>query len=190
MAARSGCSFPLATSRGWERIFQSPAKSCTQVPSARALSIRLEAVFMAKQGEARLDPLTPDERSQRMARVQSKNSKPELLVRSLLHKLGFRFRLHDKELPGCPDLVFPARRKVIFVHGCYWHRHEGCSRCRLPKTRLDFWKPKLEANRARDLKNQAALEGLGWKWLVVWECQVSNARLPLLSETLTHFLQE
>lgn len=143
---------------------------------------------VADSVEARLDPLTPAERSQRMARVQAKNSKPELVVRKLVHRLGFRFRLHGGELPGCPDLVFPSRRKVLFVHGCYWHRHEGCSRCRLPKTRLDFWKPKLEANRERDLRNQAALDSLGWKWFIVWECQVSKAQLPFLSEAIVRFL--
>lgn len=143
---------------------------------------------MADNVEARLDPLTPTERSQQMAKVQAKNSKPELMVRKLVHSLGFRFRLHARDLPGCPDLVFPSRRKAIFVHGCYWHRHEGCSRCRLPKTRLDFWKPKLEANRERDLKNQAALASLGWKCFIVWECQVSKAQLSSLSVAIVKFL--
>ena len=94
------------------------------------------------------DTLTPEQRSERMRRVRSKDTKPEILVRQIVHRLGFRFRLHRRDLPGIPDLVFPQRRKVIFVHGCFWHRHQdqSCPLARLPKSRLEFWRPKLEAN--------------------------------------------
>lgn len=121
------------------------------------------------------DTLSPEERSERMGRVRNKDTKPEMRVRRLVHALGYRYRLHSGRLPGRPDLVFPGRGKVIFVHGCFWHRHEGCSRCRLPKSRLDYWVPKLEKNRLRDAKNQAKLLELGWDMLVIWECEVEEA---------------
>ncbi len=108
-----------------------------------------------------MDTLSPAQRSERMSRVKSRDTKPELAVRRLVHSMGYRYRLHGK-LPGRPDLVFAARRKVIFVHGCFWHRHSGCPNCRLPKSRLAFWKPKLEANKKRDRKNQQSLRRLGW----------------------------
>lgn len=112
-----------------------------------------------------------------MSRIRSKDTKPELTVRRLVHSLGYRYRLHVADLPGKPDLVFPSRRCVIFVHGCFWHRHKGCQRCRLPKSRLDFWKPKLEANKRRDVTNKRGLTQLGWRYLVVWECQVKDDNL-------------
>lgn len=121
-----------------------------------------------------MDSLTPRERSERMARVKAKNTKPELAVRSLVHRMGFRYRLHGKGLPGRPDLVFARRRKAIFVHGCFWHRHRGCRLARLPKTRLDFWLPKLDANAARDRKVERQLAELGWKIMVIWECEVKD----------------
>lgn len=120
------------------------------------------------------DMLTPKERSERMSRIRSKGSIPELKLRRLVHGLGFRYRLHVAKLPGKPDLVFPARRAVIFMHGCFWHRHEGCGLARLPKSRLDFWAKKLEANRRRDLINQQRLRDMGWKVLVVWECELND----------------
>ena len=110
-----------------------------------------------------------------MARVRSKNSRPELAVRKLVFGLGYRYRLHARELPGCPDLVFRPRRKVIFVHGCFWHRHPNCVLARMPKSRLEFWGPKLEGNRERDDRNKKALAREGWKVLTIWECELSNA---------------
>ena len=120
------------------------------------------------------DTLTPSERSKRMSLVRSKDTKPELTVRRLVHNSGFRYRLHGKGLPGKPDLVFAGRHKVIFVHGCFWHRHlkRSCSLARLPKSRLDFWQPKLEQNRVRDKQKQAMLRRLGWRVFVVWECEL------------------
>jgi DNA mismatch endonuclease, patch repair protein len=120
--------------------------------------------------------MTPEERGKRMSLVRDKNTKPELAVRRLVHGMGFRYRLHRQALPGKPDLVFPSRRKVIFVHGCFWHRHAeaGCPLARLPKSRLDFWLPKLTRNRDRDEVNQAELHRLGWASLVAWECELRN----------------
>lgn len=123
-----------------------------------------------------VDTLTPSQRSERMSRVRNKNTGPEMVVRKLIHGMGYRYRLHGKSLPGHPDLVFRSRRRVIFVHGCFWHLHDDsiCKLARLPKSRLDFWLPKLEANRARDFKNQAELKVMGWKTLVIWECQLKK----------------
>ena len=132
-----------------------------------------------------MDTLTPLERSQRMSRVRSKDTKPEWRVRRLLWGLGFRYRLHGRNLPGRPDIVFPRRKKVVFIHGCFWHRHPKCGR--LPKSRLEFWEPKLRENRSRDLRNQRALKKLGWKYLVVWECQLKNT--SSLGLKITEFLK-
>lgn len=123
-----------------------------------------------------MDTLTRAERSERMARVAGKNTVPEMIVRRLVYGLGYRYRLHGRDLPGRPDLVFGRRRKVIFVHGCFWHRHPdpSCKLARLPKSRLDFWRRKLEANRERDLRNEKSLRALGWKTLVIWECELGD----------------
>ncbi len=122
------------------------------------------------------DTLTARQRSERMSRVRSKDTKPEIRVRRLIHGMGYRYRLHAKDLPGCPDLVFRSRRKVVFVHGCFWHRHDGCSRNRIPKSpeRQAFWRSKLDENARRDQVNQTALEELGWRVLVVWECETKD----------------
>ena len=121
-----------------------------------------------------MDPLTPAERSARMALVRAKDTKPELLVRRLVHGMGYRYRLHRRDLPGTPDLVFPGRGKVIFIHGCFWHRHARCALARLPKSRGDFWLPKLTANAERDARNVRALRRLGWSVLTIWECQLGD----------------
>lgn len=133
-----------------------------------------------------MDTLSRAERSERMGRVRSKNTKPELVVRRLVHSLGYRYRLHRTDLPGCPDLVFVSRKKVIFIHGCFWHRHDGCPNTRLPKSRLDFWQPKLEANRLRDARNLRCLRSRGWRIMVIWECQVKN--VAKLGRRITRFL--
>lgn len=125
-----------------------------------------------------MDTLTPRQRSARMALVCAKNTRPELTVRRLAHGLGYRYRLHRRDLPGTPDLVFPGRGKVIRVHGCFWHRHPGCALARLPKSRLDFWLPKLTANAERDARNLRALRRLGWGVMTIWECEARDtARL-------------
>lgn len=140
--------------------------------------------------ERSTDTLTSAERSERMSRIRSRDTGPEWAVRRLVHRMGYRYRLHAKELPGKPDLVFPRRRKVIFVHGCFWHRHPepGCKLARLPKSRLDFWEPKLTKNRERDKMNQAKLAELGWKFIVVWECKTRHK--ISLQETIKAFLEE
>lgn len=135
-----------------------------------------------------MDTLTPSERSARMARVRSKDTKPEWTVRRIVHRLGFRYRLHDGRLPGRPDMVFPSRRKVIFVHGCFWHRHGSrCVLTRLPKSKLEFWRPKLEQNHRRDRKNVGLLRAAGWDVLVVWECELQDA--TSLADRVTGFLE-
>lgn len=107
-----------------------------------------------------------------MSLIKGADTAPEMKLRSLVHGMGYRYRLHVKDLPGKPDLVFPVRRAVIFMHGCFWHRHKGCKLARLPKSRLDFWKPKLEENKKRDLKKQRELRKMGWRVLVIWECEL------------------
>ncbi|MCU1720222.1 very short patch repair endonuclease [Pseudomonas sp. 5P_5.1_Bac1] len=117
------------------------------------------------------DTITPQARSLMMSRIKGRNTKPEILVRSLCHSLGLRFRLHRKDLPGSPDLVFPKHRLCLFVHGCFWHRHQGCKYAYTPKSRQEFWLPKLERNVARDKSSEEALRGMGWKVVIIWECE-------------------
>jgi DNA mismatch endonuclease, patch repair protein len=135
-----------------------------------------------------MDTLTPRERSERMSKVRSADTRPEMVVRRLVHGMGYRYRLHRKDLPGKPDLVLPGRRKVIFMHGCFWHRHGDpeCRLARLPKSRLDFWVPKLTANKERDARVQVRLEELGWDVMTVWECQVRDAEA--LKKKISEFL--
>ena len=111
-----------------------------------------------------------------MSGIRGKDTKPEIVVRRLLHRLGYRFRLHCKDLPGRPDIVLPKWRTVIFVNGCYWHGHKDCHLFRLPKTRTEFWSKKIEGNQARDQRNYIVLEAAGWKVLVIWECAVSKKK--------------
>ena len=125
-------------------------------------------------------------RSAQMARVRGKDTKPEMIVRRAMHAAGLRYRLHDRRLPGTPDLVFPGRRVTLFVHGCFWHRHDdpSCKLARLPKSRVNFWGPKLEGNRLRDVRCVAELEAQGWKVLVTWECELKSGQrlLALVDE--------
>ena len=118
--------------------------------------------------------MTSEARSRNMAAIKSKNTKPEIEVRKMLHALGYRFRLHRKDLPGKPDIVLPKYRTVIFVNGCFWHQHEKCKYASLPKTKIDFWKNKLEGNKLRDKLKQSQLKDLGWKIINVWECEIKN----------------
>lgn len=127
-------------------------------------------------------------RSRIMASVQSKNTRPELQIRRLVHGLGYRYRLHSPKLPGKPDLVFPSRQKVIFVHGCFWHAHSGCRFSKVPKTRTEFWKFKQETNAARDRRSQQELQRIGWKVLTVWQCELRN--INALMERLNDFLSQ
>lgn len=133
-----------------------------------------------------MDNLSEGHRSWNMSRIRSANTKPELCVRSVLHRMGFRFRLHRKDLPGKPDIVLPRLKTVIFVHGCYWHRHQGCKFAYEPKSRVEFWTAKFIDNVERDKRNRDALEALGWRVLVIWECEVADqAHLDALLVKLT-----
>ena len=136
------------------------------------------------------DTLTKNERSARMATISDRDTKPELIVRRLVHGMGYRYRLHGRQLPGRPDLVFAKRQKVIQVHGCFWHQHPSasCKLARLPKSRLEFWLPKLEGNRRRDLANEQKLAALGWGYLTIWECELAN--LASLRKRIRVFLDK
>jgi DNA mismatch endonuclease (patch repair protein) len=119
-----------------------------------------------------MDSISTVRRSANMSQIRSKDTKPEMLIRRMLHRLGYRYALHRRNLPGAPDLVFPSRRKVIFVHGCFWHQHKGCIDGRLPKSREEYWLPKLLRNVERDRRNIGKLRRSGWRVIKVWECDV------------------
>jgi DNA mismatch endonuclease, patch repair protein len=123
-----------------------------------------------------MDTLTKRERSRVMARVRAKNTRPELAVRDVVRRLGFTFQLHDKSLPGHPDLVFRRERKAIFIHGCFWHRHACPNGQRLPKSRVRFWQGKLTSNKRRDLRNLRRLNRLGWRYILIWECRLKDLK--------------
>ena len=116
------------------------------------------------------------DRSENMRRIRSKNTRPEMLVRKLVFGMGYRYRIHYTRLPGSPDLVFPARRKAIFVHGCFWHRHPGCKNATMPSTNREYWEPKLRRNQIRDAEVQSALKGEKWKTMIIWECEIKNEK--------------
>jgi DNA mismatch endonuclease (patch repair protein) len=126
-------------------------------------------------------------RSKIMSSVASKNTGPEMIVRRLIFAAGFRYRLHPTTLPGRPDIAFPGRRKVIFVHGCFWHQHRNCSLGKLPKSNLSYWAPKLEGNVTRDRRNIAALKKAGWEVLVIWQCELRN--LEKVETKIVRFLR-
>lgn len=131
-----------------------------------------------------MDIITKEKRSWNMSRIQGKNTKPELIIRSLLHSSGYRFRLHVEKLPGVPDIVLPKYKAVIFVHGCFWHRHKGCKFAYNPKSRVEFWESKFRKNEERDRIVMKKLKKLGWKTIVIWECEISNF------DTITHNLNK
>lgn len=135
-----------------------------------------------------MDRISPQKRSEAMRRIRSKDTLPEMTVRSMIHRMGYRFRLHAHNLPGKPDVVFPGRKKAIFIHGCFWHHHEDCPKGDFPTSRTEFWIPKLLRNRQRDAEKLAALHRLGWKTLVIWQCQISNVRR--LSKKIASFLDK
>ncbi len=133
-----------------------------------------------------MDTRTPAKRSEIMASVRSKNTGPELVVRKWLTSKGYRYRLQRKDLPGCPDIVFPARRKVIFVHGCFWHGHR-CAKGRPPKSRLNYWLPKLDENKKRDARNIRKLKRSGWGVMTIWQCQIKD--MAVIGEKIRVFLE-
>ena len=126
-----------------------------------------------------MDRVTSQQRSENMRKIRSEGMKPEMAVRRMIHHMGYRFRLHRKDLAGKPDLVFGPRKKIIFVHGCFWHQHSdpNCRDGRLPKSNRSYWVPKLEKNTKRDGKNEALLQSLGWKLMVIWECEVEQEEI-------------
>lgn len=122
-----------------------------------------------------------------MSIIRSKDTKPEMLVRSMVHRLGYRFRLHKADLPGKPDLVFASRKKIIFIHGCYWHGHEKCRKGQLPKSNLEYWQPKIEGNKKRDKKNYKILKAADWKILTIWQCELK--KLETVKKRIVKFLE-
>lgn len=121
-----------------------------------------------------------------MARIRSTNTKPELIVRQLLHRMGYRFRIHHRDLPGSPDIVFTKRKRAIFVHGCFWHQHDGCKAAHIPETGKDYWTAKFDRNKARDLRKETDIRALGWTPIIVWECETRNPNV--LGERLQQLL--
>lgn len=136
-----------------------------------------------------MDTLTKEKRSWNMSRITSRNTKPEILLRSLLHREGFRFRLHDKRLPGKPDIVLPRHRTVIFVNGCFWHRHSNCKYAYTPRSRQEFWLNKFQGTVQRDREKQKMLADLGWQVLVVWECELKRNSSLLISDISSKLLE-
>ena len=139
------------------------------------------------RGYHRYDPLSEVERGERMALIKDKDTKPELLVRKIIFSMGYRYRLHDKSLPGKPDIVFKSRKKVIFVHGCFWHQH-GCSHYRMPKTKKEFWEEKLAKNVCRDKTHYAQLKEMGWDFMVLWECGLKKRNIDQIRDKIENFL--
>ena len=134
-----------------------------------------------------MDTLTPEHRSWNMSRIKGSNTAPECLVRSLLHRMGYRFRLHRKDLPGRPDIVLPKHETVVLVHGCYWHRHAGCRFAYTPKSNTDFWKAKFNENVRRDAIQFSQLNDLGWRVIIVWECETKDP--TVLAERVVREMQ-
>ena len=143
-----------------------------------------------ESGALNFEPPPTPERSALMARIRGRDTGPEMAVRRLLYGLGYRYRLHVRDLPGRPDIVFRRRRKVIFVHGCFWHQHEGCRKATIPRTRVAFWRRKFRRNKERDTVSLQALGALGWKALVVWECETETKEREALRVRLTRFLED
>ena len=156
--------------------------------NSRAEAGKLQARFGLNVAGLSMDRLTPAARSALMARVRSKDTSPEIAVRKMLYQMGFRFRLHRRDLPGAPDIVLPGRKKVVWVHGCFWHRHSACRYATTPKSNRRFWNSKFRKNVRRDEENRLRLEELGWLSIVVWQCEL---RQPgKLVRKLSRFLQD
>lgn len=135
-----------------------------------------------------MDIFEKQKRSQIMSHISGKNTKPEILIRKIAHSLGYRFRLHKKELPGKPDIVFPKYKKAIFVNGCLWHGHKNCKRSKLPTTNKKFWQRKIEGNIKRDRANYKALKKLGWSYLIIWQCSITKSNTAKLEAKISKFL--
>ena len=131
-----------------------------------------------------MDKISKERRSWNMSRIRARNTKPEYAVRSIMHRLGLRFRLHRKDLPGKPDIVLPKHKTVVFVHGCYWHRHSGCRNATTPSTNREFWEKKFEENVKRDERNKKKLEELGWSVITLWECEIKEDPVSTILDRL------
>jgi len=129
-----------------------------------------------------VDHLTKNHRSWNMSRIRSHHTKPEVIVRSLLHRSGYRFKINDSKLPGCPDIILPKYKTVIFVHGCFWHRHKNCPKATTPSTNKEYWTKKFRNNVSRDNEVKTELEKLKWRIIIIWECEVTNDPLSVLNE--------
>ena len=136
-----------------------------------------------------VDIFSKKKRSEIMSKIGPKNSKPEILIRKLAHGMGYRYRLHGEDLPGKPDLVFPKYKKVIFVHGCFWHGHEGCKRSTIPETNETFWRKKITKNIDNDVKKCKELIELGWDYLVIWQCEIKSKNVEILKRRVSDFLK-
>jgi DNA mismatch endonuclease (patch repair protein) len=137
-----------------------------------------------------MDVVDPAKRSEMMAGIKSKNTKPEMLVRKFLHSEGFRYRLHSRKLPGSPDIVLPKYKKAIFVHGCFWHRHLNCKYATMPSSNVDRWRAKFQENVDRDIRTRSALEESGWKVIVVWECELRSSLANRLNQLVREILSK
>lgn len=137
-----------------------------------------------------VDKFSKHKRSEIMSHINSKNTKPEITVRKIIYSLGYRYRLHRKDLPGKPDLAFIKKKKVIFINGCFWHGHSGCKKSALPDTNYEFWNDKIKKNVNRDTLNYQRLKDMGWKYLVIWQCEIKNDKLENIKSNIIHFLNE
>lgn len=137
-----------------------------------------------------VDKFSKHKRSEIMSHIKSKNTKPEITVRKIIYSLGYRYRLHRKDLPGKPDLAFIKKKKVIFINGCFWHGHSGCKKSALPDTNYEFWNDKIKKNVNRDTLNYQRLKDMGWKYLVIWQCEIKNDNLENIKSNIIHFLNE
>lgn len=135
-----------------------------------------------------MDIFSTKKRSQIMSKISGKNTKPEINIRKIAHSLGYRFRLHKKDLPGKPDIVFRKYKKVIFVNGCFWHGHKNCKRSKLPTTNSKFWKDKIEGNKKKDRSNYIRLKKLGWNYLIIWQCKIKTADKEKIKNQIKSFL--
>lgn len=165
-----------------EAAFACDVGCCKQEPGA----VESPRLWIGGQRDQSLDIVDPATRSRMMSRIRGRDTGPERLVRSLLHAMGYRFRLQGHGLPGRPDVIFAARRKAVFVHGCFWHGHEGCRFAYQPKTRAAWWRAKIDATRTRDARAVASLAEMGWRTFIVWECECRDPRR--VRESLRRFL--
>jgi DNA mismatch endonuclease, patch repair protein len=186
---RSSAHQSITASSVWVVLVQALLHGTASLPNTVAIvspGARI-GVQGRKQITAMADRITPEQRSAIMSRIRSKDTHPEIVVRRMLHVMGFRFRLHVRSLPGCPDIVLPKHSIAVQVRGCFWHLHR-CMKRRLPKTNVGYWLPKLEGNRARDIENDRKLRRLGWKVRTIWECQLERMAAPELRARLRRLL--